>query len=125
MFVLKIVTDFAAAHYLRNYSGDCSRLHGHNWQIEVLVEAEELNEIGIAIDFREIKQQTKVVISRLDHQHLNEIKPFNQLNPTAENLAKYCFDEISKLINNKQVHTKEVIIWENPRSSVSYFEDKI
>ena len=122
MFVLKIVTDFASAHSLRDYPGDCSRLHGHNWQVEVMVSSQVLDESGIAIDFREIKKQTKVVVKRLDHQYLNEIKPFDVLNPTAENIAKYLFDEIGILINDKNVKVKEVLIWETPRSAVTYSE---
>ena len=122
MFVLKIVTDFASAHSLRDYPGDCSRLHGHNWQVEVMVSSQVLDESGIAIDFREIKRQAKVVVKRLDHQYLNEIKPFDVLNPTAENIVKYLFDEIGVLINNKDVIVKEVTIWETPRSAVTYSE---
>ena len=122
MFVLKIVTDFASAHSLRDYPGDCARLHGHNWQVEVMVCSQVLNESGIAIDFREIKKQTKLVVKRLDHQYLNEIEPFDVLNPTAENIAKYFFDEIAVLINNQNVKVKEVTIWETPRSAVTYSE---
>jgi len=122
MFVLKIVTDFASAHSLRNYPGDCARLHGHNWQVEVSVCSEVLDDNGIAIDFREIKKQTKLVIKRLDHQYLNEIKPFDVLNPTAENIAKYFFEEVGLLINSENVKVKEVLIWETPRSSVTYSE---
>jgi len=120
MFVLKIVTDFSSAHSLRNYSGDCSRLHGHNWDVEVSVCSEVLNDLGIAIDFREIKNQTKSVAKRLDHQYLNEISPFDVLNPTAENIAKYIFDEVELLINTKDVKVKEVTIWETARSAVTY-----
>ncbi|MDB9951190.1 6-carboxytetrahydropterin synthase QueD [Candidatus Thioglobus sp.] len=122
MFVLKIVTDFASAHSLRDYPGDCARLHGHNWQVEVSVCSQVLDDSGIAIDFREIKKQTKLVVKRLDHQYLNEIKPFDVLNPTAENIAKYFFDEIALLITNKDVKVKEVMIWETPRSAVAYSE---
>ena len=122
MFVLKIVTDFASAHSLRDYPGDCARLHGHNWQVEVSVCSQVLDDSGIAIDFREIKKQTKLVVKRLDHQYLNEIKPFDILNPTAENIAKYFFDEIALLITNKYVKVKEVTIWETPRSAVTYSE---
>ncbi len=122
MFVLKIVTDFASAHSLRDYPGDCSRLHGHNWQVEVMVSSQVLDESGIAIDFREIKKQTKAVVKRLDHQYLNEIEPFDVLNPTAENIAKYFFDEICILINDENVKVKEVLIWETPRSAVTYSE---
>jgi len=120
MFVLKIVADFSSAHSLRNYSGDCSRLHGHNWDVEVSVCSEVLNDLGIAIDFREIKNQTKSVAKRLDHQYLNEISPFDVLNPTAENIAKYIFDEVELLINTKDVKVKEVTIWETARSAVTY-----
>jgi len=122
MFVLKIVTDFASAHSLRDYPGDCARLHGHNWQVEVSVCSQVLDDSGIAIDFREIKKQTKLVVKRLDHQYLNEIKPFDVLNPTAENIAKYFFDEIALLITNKDIQVKEVMIWETPRSAVTYSE---
>ncbi|MBT8009466.1 MAG: 6-carboxytetrahydropterin synthase QueD [Gammaproteobacteria bacterium] len=122
MFVLKIVTDFASAHSLRDYPGDCARLHGHNWQVEVSVCSQVLDDSGIAIDFREIKKQTKLVVKRLDHQYLNEIKPFDVLNPTAENIAKYFFDEIALLITNKDVKVKEVMILETPRSAVTYSE---
>ena len=122
MFVLKIVTDFASAHSLRDYPGDCSRLHGHNWQVEAMVSSQVLDESGIAIDFREIKKQTKSVVKRLDHQYLNEIQPFDVLNPTAENIVKYLFDEIGILINDENVKVKEVLIWETPRSAVTYSE---
>jgi len=122
MFVLKIVTDFASAHSLRDYPGDCSRLHGHNWQVEVMVSSQVLDESGIAIDFREIKKQTKAVVKRLDHQYLNEIEPFDVLNPTAENIAKYFFDEICILKNDENVNVKEVLIWETSRSAVTYSE---
>ena len=122
MFVLKIVTDIASAHSLRNYPGDCARLHGHNWQVEVSVCSQVLDDNGIAVDFREIKKQTKLVIKRLDHQYLNEIQPFDVLNPTAENIAKYFFDEVGLLINNEDVKVEEVLIWETPRSAVTYSE---
>jgi len=122
MFVLKIVTDFASAHSLRNYPGDCARLHGHNWQVEVSVCSQVLNDNGIAIDFREIKKKTKLVVKRVDHQYLNEIEPFDVLNPTAENIAKYFYDEVGLLINNENVKVKDVVIWETPRSAVTYSE---
>ncbi|CAC9464430.1 6-carboxytetrahydropterin synthase QueD [bacterium endosymbiont of Bathymodiolus sp. 5 South] len=125
MFVLKIVTDFASAHSLRDYPGDCSRLHGHNWQVEVSVESAVLDALGIAIDFREIKKQTKEVVKRLDHQYLNEIPPFDELNPTAENIAKYFYQEVGVLINNQDVRVCEVIIWETPRASVTYSEPRL
>lgn len=118
------MADFAAAHLLRGYQGDCARLHGHNWQIEVFVEAAKLDKLGIAVDFRDIKNHTKSVISKLDHRYLNEIKPFDVLNPSAENIARYCFDEIGKLLNNKTAKVVRVVISETPHYSVSYEEQK-
>ncbi|SSC08310.1 6-pyruvoyl tetrahydrobiopterin synthase [bacterium endosymbiont of Bathymodiolus sp. 5 South] len=110
---------------MRDYPGDCSRLHGHNWQVEVSVESAVLDALGIAIDFREIKKQTKEVVKRLDHQYLNEIPPFDELNPTAENIAKYFYQEVGVLINNQDVRVCEVIIWETPRASVTYSEPRL
>ncbi len=124
MFVLKIVTDFASAHSLRNYPGDCARLHGHNWQVEVSVESGALDKSGIAIDFRDIKQQTKTILKRFDHQYLNDIPPFDTLNPTAENIAQYFYQQLSALINNQTVRVCEVVIWETPRACVTYSEIK-
>ena len=122
MFVLKIVTDFASAHSLRNYPGDCSRLHGHNWQVEVSVCSQVLDDNGIAIDFREIKKQTKLVIKRVDHQYLNEIEPFDLLNPTTEKIVKYFYDEDELLVNDENVKVNDVVIWETPRSAITYSE---
>ena len=122
MFVLKIVTDFASAHSLRNYPGDCSRLHGHNWQVEVSVCSQVLDDNGIAIDFREIKKQTKLVIKRVDHQYLNEIEPFDVLNPTEEKNVKYFYDEDELLVNDENVKVNDVVIWETPRSAITYSE---
>jgi 6-pyruvoyltetrahydropterin/6-carboxytetrahydropterin synthase len=120
MFILKIVTDFSSAHSLRDYPGDCANMHGHNWKVEVLVSSKELDESGMVIDFRKIKQQTKKVISKLDHRYLNEVKPFDKVNPTAENLAKYLYEEIDKNITNDKVIVYKVIVWENSRYSASY-----
>ena len=120
MFVLKIVTDFAAAHSLRNYPGDCARVHGHNWQVEVSVAAETLDETGIAIDFRSIKKHTKAVIKRFDHQYLNETQPFDTLNPTAENIAQHFYQAVGRLINTPTIRVQAVTIWETPRASVTY-----
>jgi 6-pyruvoyltetrahydropterin/6-carboxytetrahydropterin synthase len=89
----------------------------------MLVASKVLDDIGMAIDFREIKNQTKVVVKRLDHQYLNDVAPFDVLNPTAENIAKYFYDEVGLLINNQDVRVKEVTIWETLRASVTYSED--
>ena len=78
---LKIITDFASAHTLRDYPGDCSRMHGHNWKVEVEVTATKLDNVGMGIDFKLIKNATKDVAKKLDHRYLNDIKPFDEINP--------------------------------------------
>ncbi|SFV66727.1 Queuosine biosynthesis QueD, PTPS-I [hydrothermal vent metagenome] len=107
---------------MRDYPGNCANLHGHNWQIEVSVEAEELDESGMVIDFKTIKSKTKEVISKLDHKLLNDIKPFDKINPTAENIAKYCYQQISKQINTNNIKISLITIWETPRACASYKE---
>jgi len=122
-YTLKVVSDFAAAHSLREYKGACQRLHGHNWKVEVEAEANELDEIGIAIDFKTLKKYTKQIISQLDHQYLNEISPFDMLNPTAENISRYFYQELNKLLRNEKANVVAVTIWETERASARYTEN--
>lgn len=122
MFLVKVITDFSAAHALRGYQGDCARVHGHNWTVEVEISIKALNDIGISIDFKDIKAEVKDIIASLDHQFINEIKPFDDINPTAENLAYYFFNELKTKINNTNAQISKVVIWENPRSCVCYYE---
>ncbi|WP_455223372.1 6-carboxytetrahydropterin synthase QueD [Kaarinaea lacus] len=117
---LKIVTDFASAHTLRDYPGACSRMHGHNWKVEVEVLASALDKVGMGIDFKEIKKATKQVTAELDHRYLNEIKPFDEINPTAENIAAYIYNGVSELINNDRVQVTSVTLWETERACVRY-----
>ena len=119
-FTIKTVTDFAAAHSLRGYDGPCQRLHGHNWKIEVEVQAETLDSVGMTMDFKVLKKYTKEVIDRLDHYNLNDIPPFDVINPTAENLTKYFYDEIAALIKGDAVSMKSVTIWETERACARY-----
>lgn len=121
-YTLKILLDFAAAHSLRDYQGECQRLHGHNWKVEVEVCARELDKAGMGIDFKEIKTVSREVVNRLDHQYLNEIPPFDVLNPTAENIAAYLYQEIGKIINDQRVKVSAVTLWETERACVRYDE---
>ncbi len=121
-YTLKVITDFAAAHSLRNYPGDCSQLHGHNWKIEVEVTATTLDNIGIGVDFKQIRKQTNAVCDRLDHTHLNEISPFNEINPTAENIAAYIYTELAKKLNDGTTQVTAITVWETERACVRYSE---
>ena len=122
-YTLKVVSDFAAAHSLRNYPGDCSRLHGHNWKVETEIQASELDELGMAIDFKTVKQVTKQVTDELDHSLLNEIPPFDSINPTAENIAAYIYRRLGEEINEPRVRVHAVTIWETERACVRYTEE--
>lgn len=123
MFELMVETHFSAAHQLRGYGGDCERLHGHNWKVQVHVLADKLNDIDLAIDFHELKKYTHEVLAPLDHGFLNDIFPFTEKNPSSENISKWIFDSLKKRLNNKNVHLTAVTVWESETASATYFED--
>ena len=121
-YTMRVVTDFAAAHALRDYPGECARLHGHNWKVEVEVEASRLNDIGMGVDFKDIKNATRSIIGDLDHRYLNEIPPFDSVNPTAENIAAFLHQNLSHKLNTDVVCVSRVTLWETERACVSYTE---
>ena len=123
LYTLKVVLDFASAHSLRDYPGQCSRMHGHNWKLETEVTATKLDQVGMAIDFKVVREAAREVSDRLDHYYLNEIPPFDEINPTAENIAAYFFQELSKILNNDRVRVSATTIWETERACVRYSED--
>ena len=122
-YTMRIVTDFAAAHLLRGYPGACSRLHGHNWKVEVEALATALDDIGMGIDFKDLKAATLAVLDELDHRHLNEIAPFDRINPTAENIAAYLYGRVGEKVNNERVKISAITLWETERACVRYCED--
>lgn len=122
LYTLKVLADFASAHTLRGYPGACSRLHGHNWKIEAEVEANTLDEIGMAIDFKDIKREVRAVAEELDHQYLNDLEPFREINPTAEHIARYFFQTLALRLNNERVRVSALTIWETDRACVRYAE---
>ncbi|MDX1252908.1 MAG: 6-carboxytetrahydropterin synthase QueD [Gammaproteobacteria bacterium] len=122
-YTLKIVTDFAAAHTLRDYPGACSRMHGHNWKLEVEVGATALDSIGMGVDFKIIRQAARDVAEQLDHQYLNDIPPFDEVNPTAENIASYFYQALSKKLNSGSLKVSAITIWETERACVRYSEE--
>ncbi len=118
MYELSIKSDFASAHYLRGYEGKCKTLHGHTWKVELTIESQELDTIGMVRDFALLKKQLKEFLEELDHVHLNELPYFKDVNPTTENLAKYIFDGFSKRYG--PVKLKKVTVWESDQASVAY-----
>lgn len=123
MYRLMIETTFASAHQLRGYRGKCENLHGHNWKVQVFVDAERLNEIDIAIDFHDLKKMTNEIVSQLDHKFLNDVFPFTEKNPSSENIAKWLFDSLrDKLKGYENVKIHAVTIWESETASATYYE---
>ena len=121
MYRTFIETNFSAAHQLHGYQGHCGKLHGHTWKIRVEVETNTIDDIGIGIDFKELKKITHTVISELDHEHINMIPPFDKQNPTAENLAKFIYHGIGKKLP-QQVTMVQITVWESEHYAVSYVE---
>ena len=96
MFEVTVEQTFAAGHALREYKGKCENVHGHNYRVQITVEGERLNRIGLLVDFVELKKAVREVVDRLDHQFINDLEPFTVINPSAENMAKYFYDEVSR-----------------------------
>ena len=123
VFEINVKTDFSAAHCLREYDGDCERLHGHNWTVELSVRCRGLNEIGIGVDFRDAKKALKDIVGRLDHNHLNELPAFRKENPTSENIARFLYGELSRKLNADGVKVSRVKVFETPAAGVCYWEE--
>lgn len=120
MYELKVISNLAAAHQLRDFEGQCENLHGHNWRIEVYVTGNDLQENGILIDFKLIKKATETVIQDLDHRFLNELEGFREINPSSENIARYIYESLSRDLNNDRVRVSRVTAWESDSASATY-----
>lgn len=123
MYTISKEVSFSAAHSLRNYQGKCENIHGHNWKVRATVKSNQLNDLGMVADFREIKKILQEIVDRFDHQNINEVPPFDQINPSSENLARFIFEESSKRINNEHLKASQVKVWEAETSCASYGED--
>jgi 6-pyruvoyltetrahydropterin/6-carboxytetrahydropterin synthase len=121
-YTLKVLAEFAAAHQLRDYPGNCSRMHGHNWKVEVEVTGHKLDDVGMVTDFKTMKRAARDVAERLDHFYLNDIAPFDTINPTAENLAAWFYREVGAILNNEHAVVSAVTLWETDRACVTYKE---
>jgi 6-pyruvoyltetrahydropterin/6-carboxytetrahydropterin synthase len=124
MFEISVEETFAAGHALREYRGKCENVHGHNYKVQVTIEGERLDSTGLLMDFVEIKGLLHAVVDRLDHQFLNDLSPFDVQNPSAENMAKYFYDEISSGLEAAKVkapvRVAQVKIWETDTSTSTY-----
>jgi 6-pyruvoyltetrahydropterin/6-carboxytetrahydropterin synthase len=122
MFEVSVEQTFAAGHALRNYKGSCENVHGHNFRVRVTLEGERLDDTGLLVDFLDVKKSMGEIIARLDHVFLNEIPPFDVRNPSAENIAEYFHQELSRRLmeNPVPVYIREVRVWETDIQSAAY-----
>ncbi|MBU1862703.1 MAG: 6-carboxytetrahydropterin synthase QueD [Candidatus Omnitrophica bacterium] len=123
MYEVKVLSEFSASHHLRDYGGKCERRHGHNWKVEIICEADTLDNIGLVVDFKWLKEKVKVIVEELDHVELNDLDYFKKFNPSSENIAYYIFMQLSKAPEiTQKVRLRRVNIWENDSSRASYYE---
>lgn len=124
MFQLSVKMQFSAAHYLEGYQGKCQRLHGHNWEVAALVSGPYLDDLGMVIDFGDLKRLLGEVLDGLDHRHLNEIDAFASDNPTAENIARHIYRHLKEKLAafRPEVRLESIQVWETPGCSILYEE---
>jgi 6-pyruvoyltetrahydropterin/6-carboxytetrahydropterin synthase len=120
MFEISVEYSFAAGHALREYKGKCENVHGHNYKVQVTLAGDKLNSAGLLMDFVELRAQVKRLVEKLDHHFLNEIPPFDHLNPSAENLAKYICEGIEPQARDQGLHVHGVTVWETDTTSATY-----
>lgn len=121
MFEVMIERHFSSAHQLRGYKGKCENLHGHNYKVEIFVRGRELDNIGLLVDFGDLKRAADEVVNYLDHRNINELPPFDeQLNPSAENLARYFLEQVSEAIGDERIKVYKVKMYETPTSVATY-----
>ena len=119
MFEVSVEETFAAGHALRGYKGKCENVHGHNYRVQVTVEGDRLDSIGLLVDFADLKKSIRGVVARLDHRFLNDLEPFTGLNPSAENIARYFYDEMADALPGS-ARIREVKVWETDITSATY-----
>ena len=124
MYEVTVEAGFSSGHYLRNYRGKCENPHGHNYRVRVTLAGAALDSAGLLLDFKLLKQVLKPTIDRIDHQMLNDLVPFTELNPSAENIAKYFYDQTSSQLSeltDGRVRVKDCTIWETDTTTATYY----
>ena len=125
MYEVSVDETFAAAHNLREYHGKCEDLHGHNYKVRVTLAGAALDEAGLLLDFKLLKHVLRPIVERIDHRMLNDLEPFTALNPSAENIAKYFYDQTNEQLaamTEGRVRVKDCSIWETDTTTATYYE---
>ena len=122
MYQVSVEETFSAGHALRGYKGKCENVHGHNYRVRVTLEGPEVDSIGLLVDFTRLKQVIREVMGRLDHQFVNDLEPFRTVNPSAENLAKYFYEEVKRGLTDLPAGARitDVVLWETDTSRAQY-----
>ncbi len=121
MYEVMIERNFSSAHQLRNYNGKCENLHGHNYKVEIFARGSELDNIGLLVDFGDLKRAADEIVNYLDHRNINELPPFDEeVNPSAENLARYFLERVGESVGDERVRVYKVKIYETPTSVATY-----
>jgi len=123
LYRISVENHFDAAHFLRGYEGKCEKMHGHRYKVVVKVEASGLDDIGLAYDFKELKKHLNGVLDRFDHTCLNDVAPFDKLNPSAENIAADIYKGLKSRLAKEPVTIVNVEVWESPHTGVTYTPD--
>ncbi len=123
MYEISVEKHFDAAHFLRGYQGKCEALHGHRFRVVARVSASKLDEIGIAYDFVELKQYLGEILSRFDHTCLNDVPPFDKINPSSENIAATIYSELQPKLAGAPVSISGIEVWESPQAGIAYSPD--
>jgi 6-pyruvoyltetrahydropterin/6-carboxytetrahydropterin synthase len=125
MYEVTVEAGFSSGHYLRDYKGKCENPHGHNYRVMVTLHGDTLDKAGLLLDFKDLKQVMRPVVERLDHRMINDLEPFTEINPSAENLARYFFDETSRQLadmTGDRVKVKDCTVYETDTSFARYYE---
>ena len=122
MFEASVQMSFSAAHMLRAYKGKCENMHGHNWKVQIFVVKEELDKLGMVMDFTKLKNVLRKVLDNLDHKFLNNISYFKKINPTSENIARHIYIQLCKKLKIKNNVSLRVCVWETENSCATYYE---
>ena len=127
MYEISVSGHFDAAHFLRGYQGKCANIHGHRWKIELALKGKELIELGIMIDFMDVKNTLKEVTGILDHKLINDVPPFDTINPSAENMAKYIHEEMTVRLQQMPgpIKVTRVTVWESEGAAASFLEENL
>jgi 6-pyruvoyltetrahydropterin/6-carboxytetrahydropterin synthase len=120
MYQLFVEDHFDAAHYLPNYHGKCEKLHGHRFKVVARLEADRLDETGLAYDFAQLKQYLREVLARFDHTCLNDVSPLDKIGPSSENIATTIYDALQPCFSGSSVKLVNVEVWESPTTGVAY-----